>query len=175
MSEQTILAVKAPPETSLEVPDPKETGQLQMLIKSQSGQQVEVFICPSKNGTEVIANNPPHQSSIAPMAPYQSHSEGLNPEETERLLEGLEGFSPTKQGSCFLSQAMPASSSHSQHSDGLGLSLEPLDEAGEDYLFGLGPDEGLADLFNDPFVPVSSASSRMPSMSLSQDGLFSGP
>lgn len=179
MADETILAVKAPPDTSLEVPDPKETGQLQMLIKSQSRQQVDVFICPSK---ALVDNNPlppapaPHSISSSslgmggqeaattaiPLSEQHHSSSVAYPDDPVRLLEALERNSPTKSASsCFLSQALPtsAASSGQQRDHSFGYVLEPMGPT-DDYLYSLAPTEGLPDLFSEE-DPVFSAASAV--------------
>ena len=44
-SNQTVVAIKAPPETKLELADPRE--KLQMTLKSDKG-EIEVYICPEE-------------------------------------------------------------------------------------------------------------------------------
>lgn len=44
-SNQTVIAIKAPSETKLELADPKE--KLQMFLKSDKG-EIEVYICPDE-------------------------------------------------------------------------------------------------------------------------------
>ncbi|XP_078584925.1 uncharacterized protein LOC144867033 isoform X1 [Branchiostoma floridae x Branchiostoma japonicum] len=47
--EQTVIAIKAPPETRLEVPDPRES--IQIWLKSSKG-PIEVYLCPEEQNTE---------------------------------------------------------------------------------------------------------------------------
>ncbi|XP_015792045.1 transcription factor E2F3 [Tetranychus urticae] len=47
-SDQTVIAIKAPSETKLEVPDPAES--LQIWLKSDRG-EIEVYLCPDDDGT----------------------------------------------------------------------------------------------------------------------------
>lgn len=57
LSNQTVIAIKAPSETKLEVPDPRE--KLQMWLKSDKG-EIEVYICPEhapNNGSSVASNS----------------------------------------------------------------------------------------------------------------------
>jgi len=69
-SEQTVVAIKAPQETKLEVPDPRES--LQIWLKSKQG-EIEVYLCPDdensgeggKGGIEVGGRSSPHSSSSA--------------------------------------------------------------------------------------------------------------
>lgn len=53
-SNQTVIAIKAPSETKLELADPRE--KLQMFLKSDKG-EIEVYICPEKYPDEQIQNN----------------------------------------------------------------------------------------------------------------------
>ena len=46
LNEQTVIAIKAPPETRLEVPDP--TKDIQIWLKSSKG-PIEVYLCPEDN------------------------------------------------------------------------------------------------------------------------------
>ncbi|XP_053204466.1 transcription factor E2F3-like [Panonychus citri] len=47
-ADQTVIAIKAPSETKLEVPDPAES--LQIWLKSDRG-EIEVYLCPDDDGT----------------------------------------------------------------------------------------------------------------------------
>ncbi|XP_078665057.1 uncharacterized protein LOC144907637 isoform X1 [Branchiostoma floridae x Branchiostoma belcheri] len=47
--EQTVIAIKAPPETRLEVPDPRES--IQIWLKSNKG-PIEVYLCPEEQNSE---------------------------------------------------------------------------------------------------------------------------
>ncbi|XP_026292194.1 transcription factor E2F6 isoform X1 [Frankliniella occidentalis] len=47
---ETVMAIKAPPEAKLEVPHPSGNGGLQMYMKSTNG-EIEVFLCPDDAGT----------------------------------------------------------------------------------------------------------------------------
>jgi predicted DNA-binding protein YlxM (UPF0122 family) len=48
---QTVLVVKAPPETKLEVPDPSLIVGCQMNLKS-TGQPIDVFVCPNEQAVQ---------------------------------------------------------------------------------------------------------------------------
>ncbi|XP_069479061.1 transcription factor E2F2 [Ambystoma mexicanum] len=60
-AEQTVIAIKAPPETRLEVPDLNEEN-LQIYLKSSNG-PIEVYLCP-----EQIADQKPSPSKISRVA-----------------------------------------------------------------------------------------------------------
>ncbi|KAK3929048.1 Transcription factor E2F2 [Frankliniella fusca] len=47
---ETVMAIKAPPEAKLEVPHPSGNGGLQMYMKSTNG-EIEVFLCPDDVGS----------------------------------------------------------------------------------------------------------------------------
>lgn len=49
LDKQTVIAIKAPPETRLEVPDP--TQSIQIWLKSNKG-PIEVYLCPEEAGGE---------------------------------------------------------------------------------------------------------------------------
>ncbi|KAM9268064.1 transcription factor E2F2 [Morus bassanus] len=61
--EQTVIAVKAPPETQLEVPDFSEDN-LQLHLKSTNG-PIEVYLCPE----EIMEESPTKDHGISPAAP----------------------------------------------------------------------------------------------------------
>lgn len=56
--EQTVIAIKAPPETKLEVPDPRDS--LQIWLKSERG-EIEVFLCPEEEEPQSAEVSPPQK------------------------------------------------------------------------------------------------------------------
>ncbi|XP_076456481.1 uncharacterized protein LOC143290833 [Babylonia areolata] len=69
LDDQTVIAIKAPPETRLEVPEPKE-NDIQIWLKSVRG-PIDVFLCPEElseastdnsSGTEPSSDVDPHPS-----------------------------------------------------------------------------------------------------------------
>ncbi|KAK1793225.1 hypothetical protein P4O66_011415, partial [Electrophorus voltai] len=50
LQDQTVIAVKAPPETKLELPDVAEQASMQIYLKSKNG-AIEVYLCP-EDGVE---------------------------------------------------------------------------------------------------------------------------
>ncbi|KAJ1523514.1 hypothetical protein ONE63_001366 [Megalurothrips usitatus] len=63
---ETVMAIKAPPEAKLEVPHPSKNGGLQMHMKSTNG-EIEVFLCPD----DVSSNEPdvkPNPSQLDDLA-----------------------------------------------------------------------------------------------------------
>jgi transcription factor E2F3 len=148
MRENTVIAIKAPADTFLEVPDPKEMGNMQIQIRNQEGCPVDVFLCPE---AETVDEE---------LFPFD------NPQELGvSVLEEVDSSSPRKPG-CFLSDAqkesphpsnsyftgLPPSQPHQLTQGQSFVPLEPLAEP-SDYLFGLAPSEGVGNLFD--FPPVS--------------------
>ncbi|KAF1442228.1 Transcription factor E2F2, partial [Spheniscus demersus] len=168
--EQTVIAVKAPPETQLEVPDFSEDN-LQLHLKSTNG-PIEVYLCPEEIAEEsptkdhgipsaatsprvhAVPPSPPNRSGPAPQPPHavlQSWG-GTGPPSlpltvpggSSSLLEveaGLLGSPPH-----LLQQTedqLPCSPSHLDSGPFVTFSppLEP-----DDYLWGL-EGEGVSDLF----------------------------
>ena len=56
-NDQTVVAIKAPPETRLEVPDPSQ--EIQIWLKSTQG-PIEVFLCPEDS----VGSSIDSQSSV---------------------------------------------------------------------------------------------------------------
>ncbi|XP_053192223.1 transcription factor E2F2 [Scomber japonicus] len=61
LRDQTVIAVKAPAETKLEVPDTAGQGSLQIYLKSKNG-PIEVYLCPE----EGLEDASPVKSAITP-------------------------------------------------------------------------------------------------------------
>ncbi|KAM8827199.1 transcription factor E2F3 [Synchiropus picturatus] len=143
--DKTVIVVKAPTETKLEVPDPAEG--LSIHLTSTKG-PIEVFLCPDeneprspvKNGNTDINGNSPFlkvlqdpgfSSSSGPALPAPSSTvTTLSPISSTftSLLQQTEDQIPASLGP-FLSVGPPL-----------------LDQ--EDYLLGLGDDQGISDLFD---------------------------
>ncbi|NXQ89265.1 E2F2 factor, partial [Nyctibius grandis] len=70
--EQTVIAVKAPPETQLEVPDGGEDN-LQLHLKSTNG-PIEVYLCP-----EEIVEEPPTEDHGVPSAATSPQDHSIPP------------------------------------------------------------------------------------------------
>ncbi|NWS63222.1 E2F2 factor, partial [Chunga burmeisteri] len=142
--EQTVIAVKAPPETQLEVPDFSEDN-LQLHLKSTNG-PIEVYLCPEEIAEETP--QPPHaipQSWGGTGTPSSPPSLPLTVTGgSSSLLEveaGLLGSPPH-----LLQQTedqLPCTPSHLDSGPFITFS-PPLEE--DDYLWGL-ESEGVSDLF----------------------------
>uniref|UniRef100_A0A8D0KRU9 E2F transcription factor 2 n=1 Tax=Strix occidentalis caurina TaxID=311401 RepID=A0A8D0KRU9_STROC len=116
--EQTVIAVKAPPETQLEVPDFSEDN-LQLHLKSTNG-PIEVYLCP-----EEIAEESPTKDHGVPSA-VEAGLLGSPP----HLLQQTE-------------DQLPCAPSHLDSGPFVTFS-PPLEQ--DDYLWGL-EGEGVSDLF----------------------------
>lgn len=134
--DQTVVAIKAPPETKLEVPDPQEA--LQIWLKSDTG-EIDVFLCPDE---EHISSD--ETSSV--IGTDDIDSEDPKPESSELCLKRAlisedDDLGPIGSR-CFQLQT------EDQHVDMLPfLNLEPP-LSDEDYNFALSQGEGIADLFD---------------------------
>uniref|UniRef100_A0A8B9Z8K3 E2F transcription factor 2 n=1 Tax=Buteo japonicus TaxID=224669 RepID=A0A8B9Z8K3_9AVES len=123
--EQTVIAVKAPPETQLEVPDFSEDN-LQLHLKSTNG-PIEVYLCP-----EEITEESPTKDHGVPSA---------TPSSLLEVEAGLLGSPPH-----LLQQTedqLPCALSHLDSGPFVTFS-PPLEQ--DDYLWGL-EGEGVSDLF----------------------------
>ncbi|XP_029446614.1 transcription factor E2F3 isoform X2 [Rhinatrema bivittatum] len=136
LKEQTVIVVKAPPETRLEVPDPLET--LQIHLSSTQG-PIEVYLCPEENETSPVKSCNPDYNGNIPKS---------NPKDP---------FSNSEQGSTSVTNLSPLISPTNllqQTEDQIPLNLEgpfvnllpPMLQ--EDYLLSLGEEEGISDLFD---------------------------
>uniref|UniRef100_A0A096LTD6 E2F transcription factor 3 n=1 Tax=Poecilia formosa TaxID=48698 RepID=A0A096LTD6_POEFO len=142
LRDQTVIVVKAPTDTKLEVPDPDES--LSIHLSSTKG-PIEVLLCPDeendmrspvKNGNTDINGNSPFLTTTSPstfLSPPASSSAvsvtTLSPISSPytSLLQQTEDQVPSSQGP-FLNLVPPI--------------LE------DDYLLGLEDDQGISDLFD---------------------------
>ncbi|XP_037533004.1 transcription factor E2F3 [Nematolebias whitei] len=149
LRDQTVIVVKAPTDTKLEVPDPDES--LSIHLTSTKG-PIEVLLCPDdenemspvKNGNADINGNSPFLKVVQdPSGTSTSPSSFLSP--------------PTSSSAVSITTLSPISSTYTsllqqtedqiQPPQGPFLNLVPpiLDD---DYLLGLGDDQGISDLFD---------------------------
>uniref|UniRef100_A0A8D0BC90 E2F transcription factor 2 n=1 Tax=Salvator merianae TaxID=96440 RepID=A0A8D0BC90_SALMN len=144
-NEQTVIVVRAPPETRLEVPDVCEEN-VQLHLKSANG-PIEVYLCPE----EVLEESPAKETSF-PTPIHQENSspttvkaEPVKTELPSCLMAGEDGFLELPQH--LLQQTEDQLPSAAPYSDaGPFVSFSPpLDQ--EDYLWGLEEGEGVSDLF----------------------------
>ncbi|XP_061772163.1 transcription factor E2F3-like isoform X2 [Nerophis ophidion] len=160
LQDQTVILVKAPTDTKLEVPDPDES--LSIHLTSTRG-PIEVLLCPDeendhgspvKNGTTDINGNSPflkvlQDSSIPTKSPRTTLAPGSS--------VTVSALSPISS---------PYTSLLQQTEDQIPSSLGPFLNLGpplleqDDYLLGLGDDQGISDLFD------ACDFDRMPSLGL---------
>uniref|UniRef100_A0A8C5SXX4 E2F transcription factor CC-MB domain-containing protein n=1 Tax=Laticauda laticaudata TaxID=8630 RepID=A0A8C5SXX4_LATLA len=139
-NEQTVIVVRAPPETRLEVPDVCENVQLH--LRSTNG-PIEVYLCPE----EILEESPAKEKNDL-QGPFQLHFED------NYLLTGFchptsghgkDGLLEPPQH--LLQQTEDQLPSTAYGDPGPFVSFSPpLDQ--EDYLWGLEEGEGVSDLFD---------------------------
>lgn len=171
LKDQTVIAVKAPADTKLEVPDTAGQGSLQIYLKSTNG-PIEVYLCPE----EGLEDASPAKSAVTPKKEFP---QPLGPPATTLMAPPSYSIKeePTESN---MSTAAPAASSATATSSSL-LDVEgllglppsllqitedqlpcasftpdpntsfvslspPLDH--DDYLWSLEDDEGVSDFFD---------------------------
>ncbi|NXE50183.1 E2F2 factor, partial [Casuarius casuarius] len=149
--EQTVIAVKAPPETRLEVPDFSEDN-LQLHLRSTDG-PIEVYLCPEEIPDDSPAKETGSSSTTGggvataggpcspPSPPLAAAAEPPRP----ALVEVEEGLLGSPQH--LLQQTedqLPSAPSYLDSGPFVAFS-PPLDQ--DDYLWGLEGAEGVSDLF----------------------------
>uniref|UniRef100_A0A8D0GQL9 E2F transcription factor 2 n=1 Tax=Sphenodon punctatus TaxID=8508 RepID=A0A8D0GQL9_SPHPU len=154
-NEQTVIAVKAPPETKLEVPDFNEEN-VQLHLKSTNG-PIEVYLCPE----EILEDSPAKESSFPTPALQESSShiavppthgsfspnfpaEPLKQEPQTSLMEVEDGLLDLPQHLLQQTEDQLPSASYGDVGPFVSFS-PPLDQ--DDYLWGLEGGEGVSDLF----------------------------
>ncbi|XP_041361321.1 transcription factor E2F3-like [Gigantopelta aegis] len=157
LEEQTVIAIKAPPETRLEVPDPHES--IQIWLKSQKG-AIEVFLCPedtkdcdTTNESLRETSDPSSSNTSGGSAGRISTEEGCFSEDSNtgdsfRGKVELNEESPLPVHPSILADVTANLLQHTedQHIEPF-LQLEPPLDV-EDYIFGLDDGEGISDLFD---------------------------
>ncbi|NXK62536.1 E2F3 factor, partial [Sylvietta virens] len=140
LKDQTVIVVKAPPETRLEVPDPVESALIHL---SSTQGPIEVYLCPEEN------------DALSPMKTYsQDHNGNISKTISKEVASANSG-----QGDCSVNMATisPLASPANllqQTEDQIPSNFEgpfvnllpPLLQ--EDYLLSLGDEEGISDLFD---------------------------
>ena len=142
--EQTVIAIKAPPETKLEVPDPTEN--IQIWLKSEKG-PIEVFLCPEEAPESPVKAPPPPDPELSP-SPPQIPDLLSTPDRDPTLRSAfLEPDDIQLPADLMDTTATLFQNTTDQNFDDHFEHLEPpLNE--EDYLFSLGDSEGISDLFD---------------------------
>ncbi|CAK6971483.1 transcription factor E2F2 [Scomber scombrus] len=166
LRDQTVIAVKAPAETKLEVPDTAGQGSLQIYLKSKNG-PIEVYLCPEE-GLEDASPvksavtpkkefpQPLGQPATTPMAPpsYSIKEEPTEPApvassataSSSSLLdvEGLLGLPPSLLQ--MTEDQLPCTSFTADPNTPFVSFSPPLDH--DDYLWSLEDGEGVSDFFD---------------------------
>eukprot|EP00069_Balaena_mysticetus_P004937 bmy_04544T0 len=165
--EQTVIAVKAPPQTRLEVPDRSEEN-LQIYLKSTQG-PIEVYLCPEEvQEPNSPAKEPlPSTSALSPSPDPTQPSSSINPGITESTASSAPALTSQQVLPPLPPSLVPLEATDSmlepphpllqQTEDQLlsptlpcGSPLisfsPPLDQ--DDYLWGLDGGEGISDLFD---------------------------
>ncbi|KAM5298791.1 transcription factor E2F3 [Ctenodactylus gundi] len=139
LKDQTVIVVKAPPETRLEVPDSIES--LQIHLASTQG-PIEVYLCPEETETH------------SPMKTNQDHNGNIPKPTSKDLASNNSGHSDCSISMANLSPLASPANLLQQTEDQIPSNLEgpfvnllpPLLQ--EDYLLSLGEEEGISDLFD---------------------------
>ncbi|XP_061452876.1 transcription factor E2F2 isoform X1 [Rhineura floridana] len=143
-NEQTVIVVRAPPETRLEVPDVCEEN-VQLHLKSING-PIEVYLCPE----EILEESPAKEGSFPAPAPQESSNPPMVKAESGKtelpscLMEGEDGFLELPHHLLQQTEDQLPSASYGDVGPFVTFS-PPLDQ--EDYLWGLEESEGVSDLF----------------------------
>nr|WAM57595.1 E2F transcription factor 3 [Mulinia lateralis] len=165
LDEQTVIAIKAPPETRLEVPDPGDN--IQIWLKSSKG-PIEVYLCPE----EVGGGNSSNGNSSAQSSDHASNTSGTTTDSAcshgNTSSSGDDSFfsedstscdsfkmNPTLKNALLEDQDISPDLGHSlllqtedQNADDNFIQIEPPLGPLEDYMFSLEQGEGISDLFD---------------------------
>ncbi|KAM9403929.1 transcription factor E2F3-like isoform 1-T1 [Salvelinus alpinus] len=155
LKDQTVIVVKAPSETKLEVPDPQEG--LSVLLTSTKG-PIEVFLCPEENasspvkngGLDVQGNSSPFLKVSAESATGSSGNDYVPPAPSAVMVTNLSPItSPFTSLLLQTEDQIPSSLSGLLEGHGAGpfVNLSPP-LLNEDYMLSLEDDEGISDLFD---------------------------
>ncbi|XP_028984217.1 transcription factor E2F3-like isoform X1 [Betta splendens] len=151
LRDQTVIVVKAPTDTKLEVPDPDES--LSIHLTSTKG-PIEVLLCPDeendpkspvKNGDTDINGNSPFLKVLQDSSCTTASPTVPLPPPPSSAAVSVTTLSPISS---------PYTSLLQQTEDQIPASLGPFLNLGpplldqEDYLLGLGDDHGISDLFD---------------------------
>ncbi|XP_068426637.1 transcription factor E2F3-like isoform X2 [Clinocottus analis] len=150
LRDQTVIVVKAPTDTKLEVPDPDES--LSIHLTSTKG-PIEVLLCPDE---ENDPRSPVKDSSmdINGNSPFLKVLQGPTCSSTS----SLSSLAPPSSSAVSVTTLSPISSPYTsllqQTEDQIPSALGPFLNLGpplldqDDYLLGLGDDQGISDLFD---------------------------
>ncbi|XP_054652685.1 transcription factor E2F2 isoform X2 [Dunckerocampus dactyliophorus] len=164
LRDQTVVAVKAPSETKLEVPDTAE-GSLQIYLKSKNG-PIEVYLCPEEGLEDaspvksLVTPEKPTTTPAPPLslcikeetveanvstpAPAASSSTAAAPSSSLLDVEGLLGLPPSLLQ--ITEDQLPGTSFTADPNTPFVSFSPPLDHS--DYLWSLEDGEGVSDFFD---------------------------
>ncbi|XP_070534442.1 transcription factor E2F3-like [Ptychodera flava] len=140
-NEQTVIAIKAPPETRLEVPDPTES--IQIWLKSTRG-PIEVYLCPEEATSDNESNSNGESSDSGSASSSPSSFKGDPPLKSATIDE--DDISPLNLERSLLLQTEDQHTSHDDIDMPFVQLSPPIME--DDYPFSLAESEGLMDLFD---------------------------
>lgn len=147
LDEQTVIAIKAPPETRLEVPDPG--ANIQIWLKSNKG-PIEVYLCPEDVGP---SEGHSHADSACSSSSTSSGEDSFLSEDSLSC-DSFRNY-PDLKNALLEDQDISPDLGHSlllqttdQHIDDNFVHLEPPIGGLDDYIFSLGEGEGISDLFD---------------------------
>lgn len=165
LDKQTVIAIKAPPETRLEVPDP--TQSIQIWLKSNKG-PIEVYLCPEEaggehsdsHGTGCSSSEEESRSSFSTSEDSRSNDD-FKSQQTVPCVEIKQepGTFPSNVKNALLEDQDISPDSFRnilpQTEDQDFLCIEPPISL-DDYLFSMDNSEGICDLFDayDFDIPV---------------------
>ncbi|KAI7807210.1 putative transcription factor E2F3-like [Triplophysa rosa] len=140
LRDQTVIVVKAPSETKLEVPDPQEGLQVHL---TSTKAPIEVFLCPDENATDSPVKN----------------SNSVVKSDTSPFMKVLDDASSSRSGPAVTVTSLspitsPFTSLLQQTEDQIPSNEAPFITLGsppfsDDYLMSLEEEEGITDLFDD--------------------------
>ncbi|MCI4374353.1 hypothetical protein PGIGA_G00005210 [Pangasianodon gigas] len=140
LKDQTVIVVRAPSETKLEVPDPQEG--LQVHLTSSKG-PIDVFLCPDENTPDSPVKNE-NSSMNGNSSPFMKVLEDGNSSRSGPAVT-VTNLSPITSPYTSLLQQTEDQNPYSE-SPFISLGSPPLSD---DYLMSLGEGEGISDLFDD--------------------------
>ncbi|KTF98393.1 hypothetical protein cypCar_00024051 [Cyprinus carpio] len=161
LKDQTVIAVKAPSETKLEVPEASE-GLLQIYLKSKNG-PIEVYLCPDEclEDASPVKNTTPRKDypqtpsattpSVFPPAKPQP-VEGLSSKPqpsmtTSNSLLDVEGILDLPPSLLQITEDQLPGMAFTSDTSGPFVNFSPR-LSHDDYLWGLEDGEGVSDLFD---------------------------
>uniref|UniRef100_A0A672J5K2 Si:ch211-160f23.5 n=1 Tax=Salarias fasciatus TaxID=181472 RepID=A0A672J5K2_SALFA len=144
LRDKTVIVVKAPTETKLEVPD-AAGASLQIYLKSKNG-PIEVYLCPEEGLEDAspVKGAVTSISEVTAAAATASSSSAVTSGSSLLDVEGLLGLPPSLLQ--ITEDQLPGTSFTSDPSTPFVSFSPPLDH--EDYLWSLEDSEGVSDFFD---------------------------